>query len=473
MTPNWFATVALLAWPIVALWLYHRRPVGQATLWTILGAQLFLPAGIFIKLAQGIPQLDRISIPSLAALMGCILYARRPLRFWNGFGLPEVLLLMSITSPFITSELNGDLVRSGILTLPSVGHYDALSAVISELLFLLPFFLSRQVLKSAADNAEIFRTLAIAGLIYSVPMLFELRMSPQLNLWVYGYYSSDFIQEVRDGGFRPMVFMGHGLAVAFFTMTTVIATATLWRIQSRVLRIPASGIAAYLSVLLILCKSLGALVYGVILTPLVRWTSPRLQVRVALVLVSIAMAYPLLRAANLIPTTTIVDLAKSVSTDRAASLETRFDQEQQLLDRASERLLFGWGRFGRSRLYDMYGRDITRSDGRWIITLGQFGLFGFLAEFGLLALPVFLAASALRYTESRIDSILLAALTIVLAVNILDLVPNASISPWTWLIAGALLGRTEALRRAAVRKRITHKLTLQPSPLAERSAERP
>src|SRR5437588_6199458 len=96
MTQNWFATFALLAWPVVAVWLYHARPVGQATLWTILGAQLLLPVGAIIKVAPGIPNLDKVSISNLAAVMGCILVARRPVRFWSGFGLTELLILMSL-----------------------------------------------------------------------------------------------------------------------------------------------------------------------------------------------------------------------------------------------------------------------------------------------------------------------------------------------------------------------------------------
>src|SRR5437588_9382463 len=103
MTQNWFATFALLAWPVVAVWLYHARPVGQATLWTILGAQLLLPVGAIIKMAPGVPQLDKVSIPNLAALIGCFLFARRPLRFWGGFGLTELLLLMCLIGPFVTS----------------------------------------------------------------------------------------------------------------------------------------------------------------------------------------------------------------------------------------------------------------------------------------------------------------------------------------------------------------------------------
>ena len=85
------------------------------------------------------------------------------------------------------------------------------------------------------------------------------------------------------------------------------------------------------------------------------------------------------------------------------------------------------------------------TDGRWIITIGQFGLFGFVAEFGLLILPVFRAASALGAAKSKRDRIYLAALALILAVNIVDLLPNAGLIPWTWLLAGALLGRAESL----------------------------
>ena len=119
------------------------------------------------------------------------------------------------------------------------------------------------------------------------------------------------------------------------------------------------------------------------------------------------------------------------------------------MDRASQRFFFGWGRYGRNRIFNERGEDTSVSDGRWVLTLGQFGIFGFLAEFGLLALPVLRAASCLKFVESPRDAIFLSALALIIALNMVDLIPNASLSPWTWLLTGALLGRTEALRGAA------------------------
>jgi hypothetical protein len=170
-----------------------------------------------------------------------------------------------------------------------------------------------------------------------------------------------------------------------------------------------------------------------------------------------ALLYPMLRTVDVVPTTSMVGTAAIISSERASSLQTRFEEEHELLDRASERLLFGWGRFGRSRVHDEEtGRDLSTTDGRWIITLGQFGLVGFLAEFGLLALPVFRAASALKFTESFRDKVFLAALALIISINLVELLPNATLSPWTWLLAGALLGRAELLHSIANGKKVAY-----------------
>ncbi len=451
MNLNVTTILALLGWPIVALWLYRTRPISQATLWTILGGYLLLPAGAFFKL-QMVPALDKNSIPSLVALLACMIFMRRPIRFGNGFGLVELLILTLLTAPLISSVLNTDPVVVGSVILPGVGFYDGGSTVIHQCIVLIPFFLGRQVLRSPTDTEDILRTLVIAGLVYSLPELFEIRMSPQLHSWIYGYFPSDFDQTVRQGGFRPVVFLGHGLTVAFFAMTTVVAAAALWRTQTRIARVAPAAVTAYLGGVLILCKSVASLAYGLVLALLVRWATPRLQLHVATVLVVIALGYPILRMTDFVPTTFMVETAEWVSPVRASSLKTRFDNEGQLLDRASQRFWFGWGRFGRSFIYNNFGRETSLTDGYWIITMGQFGFIGFLANFGLLGLTVFRAASSLHLVKLTRDRHFIAALALINAITMIDLLPNSSISPWGWLLAGALLGRAETLRAAAGRR---------------------
>ena len=450
--PNLFAYFALLMWPVVALYLYWRLPLGQATIWTILGGWLLLPVGTEIKFPM-VPAIDKGSIPSLAALIGCAVFAGRVPQFFRGFRLVEVLVLTILVGCFVTSMYNNDPIQIGEVFLPGVGAYDAGSAAIAEFIFILPFFLGRQFLRNPEHNTEILRALVIGGLAYSLPMLLEVRLSPQLHSWIYGYFPHEFAQQVRYGGFRPVVFLGHGLVVAFFAMTATVAAAACWRTRTRVGRLVPSGVTAYLSLMLVLCKTGGALVYGAVLVSLVRFVSPRWQLRVACILTAIALSYPMLRVTNVFPTKWLLEIAASVSTERSDSLKTRFDNEEQLLNHAWQRVWVGWGRFGRNRVFDAEsGRDVSITDGYWIITMGTFGLIGFMARFGLLAVAVFRAAGALKYGQTIKDKGHLAALGLIVAINIVDLLPNSTITPWTWLLVGALLGRAELLRAVARRR---------------------
>src|SRR5262249_51122238 len=149
------------------------------------------------------------------------------------------------------------------------------------------------------------------------------------------------------------------------------------------------------------------------------------------------------------------------SDQRKSSLKTRFDDEKLLLARASERLLFGWGRWGRNRVYGEEGQDLAVTDGGWVITLGVFGIVGFIAEFGLLGLTVFRALSACQLTDDKEDRIYLAALSLIVSIGIVDLLPNSGLTPWSWLLSGALLGRVEALN--ALARRRTFEAELRPT----------
>jgi hypothetical protein len=443
---NLFSTVALVSWPIISLLLYMKRPLPQATMWTVLAAQMLLPVGALIKF-QMIPQFDKETIPCLCILVGCMVVARRPLKLLHGRGLADLLIIMSIASPILTSELNGDTITLIDRVLPGVGLYDAISAVEYGTILLIPFFVGRQFFRSPSSSKQIMLVLTVAGLLYSIPLLFEIRFSPQLHYWVYGFYPTDFLQSVRDGGFRPMAFMGHGLLAALYVMMSAVAAATLWRSGTSLFSFRSSVITGYLALLMIVCKSAGATIYTFTLIPLIKWMTPKFQARVAVVLVLVALLYPALSVLKLFPSDAILQLASVFSEDRAQSLQVRFDNEAILLDHALERPIFGWGRYGRNRVYDAEsGKDDSITDGQWIIVLGGFGLFGFVAQFGLLAIGVFRAASALKFAESTNEKIFFSALCLIVAVNILDLLPNSGLRPWTWLLAGALLGRAEQLQ---------------------------
>ncbi len=448
--PNSLAYLAVIGWPVIAFLLFRVMPFQRALIWSILGAYMLLPPGVGFD-PPLVPALTKTSLPNLAAFLLCLFVMQKHVAVFPQSTTARILVVCFVVSPVATALTNSDPIRFAYGGIPGLSLYDSLSAVINQGLFVLPFFLGRQFLGTPEAQRELVRALFFAGLIYSIPMLLEVRLSPQLNTWIYGFFPHDFSQQIRFGGFRPVVFMGHGLWVAFFAMTTLVAAAALWRRgepQSRPFHLAMTG---YLAAVLVLCKSVGTILYAIVLVPLVMLFSQRVQLRIAALLGVIAVAYPLLRGADLIPTDFLLRQAAGIEEERADSLRFRFENEDVLLAHANTKPLFGWGGWGRNRVYDFEsGGDLTTTDGRWVIVIGTYGWLGYLVEFGLLALPLVLLWR--RAGRTDIDSVTpyLGPLALILAINMVDLLPNASLIPFTWLIAGALLGYAEALARGDV-----------------------
>ena len=82
-------------------------------------------------------------------------------------------------------------------------------------------------------------------------------------------------------------------------------------------------------------------------------------------------------------------------------------------------------------------------DGRWIIVFGTFGWLGYVCEFGLLALPLVLMWIFMRKNRDVVLSPYVAPLCLILGVTLVDMLLNATLTPMTWLCAGAVLGHAE------------------------------
>jgi len=291
-----------------------------------------------------------------------------------------------------------------------------------------------------------FKLLVVAGLLYSIPMLFEVRMSPQLHSWFYDYFPHSFGQQKRFGGFRPVVFMGHGLLVSFFAAIVVLSATALWKNKVKIRNFSPPMVSYYLLAVLVLCKSIASLAYGAFAFMLVKNIKPALQHKIAVAMVCLALFYPFMSILKIFPHQAIMTVANSISAERAESLQFRFDNEDILLEHGRERFFFGWGGWGRNRVYDLEtGRDLSVTDGRWIITFGVSGLAGFIAEFGLLAIVVFRAKKAAKYLKVESEKNLLAAHAVMVGLIMIDQLPNASLAPWLWLLVGVLLGRSEMI----------------------------
>lgn len=431
--PNTIAYLALLLWPAVTIALFASMRPAPALIWSLLGGYLFLPVNTAFDF-PGVPALDKTSIPSISALVGALMFAKGPVVRPPGEWWLVALMALYIISPIFTVLTNRDLLMFGSLILPGLKPYDAFSAAAYKCIDVIPFLLGYSMLRTTHAQETFLRTLVVAVLGYSLLMLIEIRLSPQLHTWIYGFFPHSFGQQVRGGGYRPVVFLGHGLLVAILTAMTIVATAYLAKRRVRIFGISASAWLAYLVVVMILCRSLGAIILSAAAL-IAMILIPRKRVRFICALLAITvLLYPVLRGVNVVPVQALADQIAAANEERAGSFQTRIDNENQLLERADQRPWFGWGGYGRNRVYDEYtGRDLSITDGTWIIVIGSYGWIGYVAAFGLLCLPLVAA-----WRRSARLSPASAALSLILAVNLLDLLPNSSLTPLTWLMAGTL-----------------------------------
>ena len=340
---------------------------------------------------------------------------------------------------------NGEPVIAGPLYIPGIRLYDAVSLMMSAAIAIVPFVLGMRVLGTPEAQTDLLRVLVLAACAYACLVLFEVRMSPQLSNWIYGFFPHSFLQHMRGGGFRPVVFLHHGLWLGMFLCMAVLGACTLWRqaLRDRVQAVPWLAATLWLAVTLVLSRNLGATALMLLFAPVILFAPPRMQIFVAAVFAGMVLTYPMLRGAGLVPIDTIHTLTESVSEDRAQSLKFRFDHEDMLLARANEKPLAGWGSWGRNRVYDPEtGRDLSVTDGIWVITIGSFGWFGYLAQFGLLTMPILLLLRS-RSWHAPATSGLAAAL----AANLVYLIPNSALAPIGWLAAGALAGTVISLKQ--------------------------
>lgn len=464
--PNLFAYLALFLWVPGTLFAFSRLRPPLATMVCVLSGVMFLPEQLAVD-PPLLPPMEKLSITGVWAFIGCLWKARdriieaRPLR-----GLDALFLLVLIGN-FGTAMTNADPLVTGPVTRQGLTLYDAFAGSVKDVLSLyLPFLLGRAMLRTRQDLLDFMLVLTICGIVYATLALIEIRLSPQLHRWVYGYHQGDFSMTMRFGGYRPMIFMEHGLATAMFVLSATLAAWTRWRTGAIKPWVP-----LFLTTVLILCKSTGAIVYAMFVIPVVALTR-RPRMWLATVLAGMVILFPLLRGTGVFPTDTLVEWAHIISEDRALSLWFRFDQEDQLLERARERLVFGWGPYSRNRIYDPEtGEDLSITDGDWMIQLGTRGLMGFIGLYGILALSVVLAQRRLKKISSRRDRVLLAGLGLVSALQTVDLLPNGLFHFLPFFFAGAVSGLTEGLALAAAREKKARKKAAKTS--AHRSAAAP
>lgn len=435
------AAFALIAWPLVSLALFVALGRARGLIWSVVIGYLFLPEAYGFDV-PALPPYDKYSAIAFAALLGVFLFREEER------DLPQVVsrdtlfrnvmiglfLVLAFIGPIMTWLTNPETLVNGPLIRPDLTPRDAIRLSADMIIRFLPMFLAWQVLTRPEHQRELLIAVVTFGVVYTFLVLFERRMSPQLNNWIYGYFSHSWLQHIRGGGFRPIVFLSHGLAVGLYLLMATLAAFALSR-DRQVSRLAFLLLAVWLLAVLFLSRNFGATLLALVFCPLVLVLGQRTQIRIASVIAILFLLYPASIQLNISPGWKIVELVQNISPDRAASFGVRLANEEELLLRAFEKPLFGWGGWARAHIVNEWGRDMTLIDGIWIVVLGQRGWVGFLAFFGLIILPIFFLRRTVR---RKAITPVIGGMVLIMAANIIDMVPNSTFSPIGLLILGTI-----------------------------------
>jgi len=444
MSPSVFYFIALFIWPIVTYKVFRKYDIELATVLSVVLAILLLPMPLPAQYAPidlpVLPPLDKNFIP-IASLYIVLVSLGVKLTYLPRSLAPKAVCLLLLACPIFTTLSNMDALHYGPKVLPGLGFKDGASSWVAKFFeTYIPFVIGYSILNTDDAHKKFVRVIAVSGLLYSLLMLYEVRMSPQLHSDIYGFFPHEWKQQKRGGGFRPVVFLGHGLEVAFhFTIVVVCLYASI-KENSRVFNGWGKALLVYSVIVLVLCKTMSALIYCIVYFCIMFTLKNRGVLTFSYSMVLLLLLYPLIRSG--VPLDSILEFFQGVNPERAESLLFRFENEELLLAHAQESPVFGWGGWGRNLVFDyISGVKLTIPDGSWIVVLGLFGWCGYLGHFGLLVSPIHAIRKRAKAKKSQVEpGHSTYALIFVVGIVALDQVPNSSMGQLFILIAGALMG---------------------------------
>jgi hypothetical protein len=453
--PTTTVLIALLGWVPLTVLLFALYPSRRAFLISMVGGWLFLPVCI-IKL-KAVPEYSKLTAATYGCLLGTAIFDWGKIagfRF-RWFDLPMICWCLT---PYVSSIQN------------DLGWYDGVSAIIQNaVLWGAPYFLGRIYFRDWESFRELGIAIVIGGILYIPLCLIEIRLSPQLHRMVYGFSQGSFSETHRMGGYRPMVFLQHGLAVGMWMTSASLCALWLWQSKSvkQLLGLPILCWVVALIMTTVLCKSLAGLgflcagigiLYSVKLTKL-----PILFIPVILV----APTYMFVRTYSIshhvdeiqesigqphavgepLGEEAVAICLKLFGEERTQSFETRVRSENQLAARALEQPWFGWGRWNRNRVHDKMGKDAAPTDGLWVIALGVSGIVGLCAFTLTMLLPpllVWYRCPMKLWDHPGVAAAV--AMAVLLSLYMCDNILNAMPDPIFTLALGGLAGIAPSIR---------------------------
>lgn len=425
---NLFAYAALLLYPVFSLSLFLLWKPQTAVFWTYLIGWLYLPL-IEIDL-PGIPNYGKFTASNLVILPCIALFDPGRLARWRTSWV-DLAVICWIVSPFFSSIAN------------NLGAYDGLSGAVRHLLtYGVPYIVGKLYLFDAEGYRGFVRAFVIAAAVYTPLMLVEMRMSPQFHQWIYGISGRSgwsFSGLFGPLGWTPTVFMNSAFEVSLLmTMATLF---TFWELKNKSTlfrSVPFSNLnrLAFFGLFLILCKKLTGFFLSLFGIAILSWR-PRLMC-------TVFACFPILYATLFITGAYrgegLRDAIATISEERAHSLQFRLDNDKQLVDKALIKPVFGWAGWGRNRVYDENGKDLTITDSMFLITFGTLGLIGLVSSMVMFLGPVFTYLAALPRSFSTQDASPWVSLpmAVILILHSIDNLFNAFPNPIYPMLAGGL-----------------------------------
>jgi hypothetical protein len=420
-----FAQILILAWMPVVLLLFAALPPRRAVIVAFLAGFLFLPM-VSYKLPL-LPDYTKMTATCAGILIGAVCFdSKRILAFSPR--LVDLPLVLFCIAPLAASLANG------------LGLWDGFSGVLKNTItWGFPYLIGRVYFKDLDALKELAVGIFLGGVIYIPFCLFEMRMSPQLHNMLYGFSPREV--QMRYDGWRPAVFLDGGLQLGLWMTISSMTGLWLWwtGAMKRCAGVPAAWLVWPLLLTTVLCRATGALLLELIAFG-VLWLTRVTGTRLALVgLLMFAPAYITVRTLGVWHGEPITSMAKAIDPIRAESFEFRLKNEDLLVAKAMQRPIFGWGGWGRSRVMNDEGKDISITDGFWVIEFGAHGVLALVSVYVYMLLPLWttLGRASARHLNTRQMAPLI-VLGVATALYPIDCLLNSMVNPVFILTGGAV-----------------------------------
>jgi len=437
MTPQ--SIIILALWFPFTVFLCASLPIRRAIAISLFGAFLFLPsrAGFDFPL---VPDYEKLSSTYYGLIVGIAIFDRQSILKYR-FNVIDIPIIVFCIAHFLTSVSNG------------LGPYDGLVQSLTTIFrWGIPYFIGRIYFNDFKHLKEFVIITIKAGILYLPLCLWEIRMSPHLHRIFYGYFAhpSGIGQQVRSFGlWRPMVFTGHGLVASLFMFFAFFLAFWVWQSKTvdKIWGVNVSVWALLLGFTFVMMQSRGTYAYFILMAG-VFISAKYLKSNFAyLLIISLMIYYMYAVASGLFNGIPIVNwIAENLSPERAQSLAFRWDNEKDMAAKARLQSLFGWGGWGRNRVYayDWKGEivDTSVTDSIFMLIYGVNGLVGVLSFYLTILLPSSLFClrkyPVKTWFHPKIGPA--AALALFSLVFCLDTLLNAPVQPPLMLSCGAIAG---------------------------------